>query len=194
MVKRGASLVGLTIFLVAVTAGALLLIMQQQAQFRDHVDDGFGIVMGDALPCAWEVDLSQRVLSENKTYSIIVNTKNPMDADCQSEVTLLAPGFDISPRKEEQIITAKANSRGSIVWIVTPDEAGEYEIAVTDGVDTVVTGVTVTNLFGLTAVQIQMLAVVGSILGPMLSIPWWLDRLQQRKKAKPPMPTTSVSQ
>lgn len=194
MVKRGASLVGLTIFLIAVAAGALLLITQQQAQLRDRADEGFGIAMGDVLPCAWEVDLSQRVLSENKSHSIIVNTANAMDADCQSALTLLAPGFDISPRKEEQTIVAKANSRGSIVWIVTPDEAGEYEIAVTDGIDTRVMGVTVTNLFGLTAVQIQMLAVVGSILGPMLSIPWWLDRMQQRKKTRPPMPTSSASQ
>jgi hypothetical protein len=115
-----------------------------------------------------------------------------MDEKCQSSLTLLAPGFDISPRKDEQVISAEANDRGSVAWVVASDKAGEYEIAITDGVDTRVLGVTVTNLFGLTAVQLQVLAVIGAILGPMLSVPWWLERIQ-RKKAKPAAPAATAS-
>lgn len=183
--KRILGLTGLIVFVMAVIAGVISLASQQQAQSHDSATDGHGIVVGDVLPCAWEVSLPQRVLSENKSQTIVVNVTNAMDVDCQSALTLLAPGFDISPRKDEQIVTAKANSRGSVAWIVTPDKAGDYEIAVTDGIDTRVVGVTVTNLFGLTAIQIQIFAVIGSVLGPMLSVPWWWERVQQRKKVRP---------
>jgi hypothetical protein len=183
--KRILGLVGLLIFVTAVIAGFVSLASQQRAQSHDNATNGFGIAAGDVLPCAWEVTLPQRVLSENKSQTIVVNVTNAMDVDCKSALTLLAPGFDISPRKDEQIVEANANSRGSVAWIVTPDKAGEYEIAVTDGIDTRVMGVTVTNLFGLTAIQIQIFAVIGSVLGPMLSVPWWWERAQQRKKARP---------
>lgn len=192
MLKRNVAIIGLVIFLIAVAVGISLFVMQQQARLLDHEDTGFGVIVGDYPPCIWEVDLSHRVLSENKSQTIIVNATNDMDVECQSLLTLLAPGFDISPRKDEQIISADANSRGSVAWVVASDEAGEYEIAITDGVDTRVLGVTVTNLFGLTAVQLQVLAVIGSILGPMMTVPWWLERVQ-RKKAKPAAPAASAT-
>jgi hypothetical protein len=192
MLKRNAAIIGLVIFLFTVAAGIALFVMQRQARAIDHEETGFGVIAGDFLPCVWEVDLSQRVLTENKSHTIVVNATNGMDEKCQSSLTLLAPGFDISPRKDEQVISAEANDRGSVAWVVASDKAGEYEIAITDGVDTRVLGVTVTNLFGLTAVQLQVLAVIGAILGPMLSVPWWLERIQ-RKKAKPAAPAATAS-
>lgn len=183
--KQILGLVGLVVFVAAAIAGVMALTSQQRAQSHDSATNGHGMVVGDAPACVWEVSLPQRMLSENKSQTIVVNVANTMDVDCQSNLTLLAPGFDISPRKEEQVVTAKANSRGSVAWIITPEEVGEYEIAVTDGIDTRVMGVTVTNLFGLTAIQIQIFAVIGSVLGPMLSVPWWWERVQQRKRARP---------
>lgn len=191
--KRIAGIVGLIIFGMAVIAGVLLLRSQQRAQSRDHTDTSFGIVAGDVPPCAWEVSLPERVVAEKHPQAIVVNVTNSMDVACQSLVTLLAPGFNVTPRKDEQMITAQPNGKGSVAWIATADDAGEYEIVVTDGIDTRVMGVTVTNLLGLTALQLQILAVVGSIFGPMLSIPWWFERLQQRKKARPQTPAGIAS-
>jgi hypothetical protein len=137
------------------------------------------------------VDLSQRVLTEDNSQTIVIKATNPAEMECQSVLTLLAPGFEVSPHKDEQTLTAKPKGQGSIAWIVTAQKAGTYEIAISDGVDTRVMGVTVTNLLGLTAFQIQVLAVVGTLFGPMFTIPWWFDRLQQRKRSGAKSPAAS---
>lgn len=182
MVRRAVGLAGMVIFLLAFGAGALLFRANQQAQSRDYTDTRFGVMASDIPPCVWEVSLPQRVLTEDNSQSIVIHATDPADVDCQSALTLLAPGFDISPRKEEQIITVKPKGRSSIAWIVTPQKLGAFEIAVTDGIDTRVMGVTVTNVLGLTALQAQILVVAGSLFGPMFTIPWWYDRMQQRKR------------
>jgi hypothetical protein len=175
-------LAGLVIFLLAIGAGALLLSTHQSAQSRDHRDTSFGMVSSDTPLCIWEVDLSQRVLTEDNSQTIVIKATNPAEIDCQSVLTLLAPGFDVSPHKDEQTVTAKPKGQGSIAWIVTAQKPGTFEIAISDGIDTHVMGVTVTNLLGLTALQVQIFAILGALFGPMFSIPWWFDRWQQRKR------------
>ena len=184
MVRRGVGLVGLVILLLAIIAGFLLFRTNQQAQSRDHVDTQFGVIASDIPLCTWEVVLPQRVLTEDTSQSIVILATDPADVDCQSSLTLLAPGFDVTPHKDEQIVTAKPKGQGSIAWILIPLKPGSFEIAVTDGINTRVMGVTVTNILGLTAVQAQILVVAGSLFGPMFTFPWWIDRWQQRKRQR----------
>lgn len=183
--KRIAGIVGSILFVVGVIAGVVLLSSQQRAKSLDRTETGFGVVSGDVPPCAWDVSVQNRVMTENHSQAIVVNATNAMDVDCQSTVSLLAPGFNVTPHKDEQVIKAQANGKGSVAWIATANDPGDYEMVVTDGIDTRVVGITVTNLLGLTALQAQILAMAGSIFGPMLSIPWWYERFQQRKKARP---------
>ena len=177
---------GLAILILAIGLGMLLYTTSQRAQSRDHKDSRSGIVMGDFPLCAWEANLPQRVLSENSSQTIVINATNSADTDCQSALSLLAPGFDVSPRKEQQTVTVKPKGQGSIAWIVIPQKSGSFDIAVSDGIDTRVIGVTVTNVFGLTATQAQFFSVLGTLLGPMFTVPWWLDRWQKRKRAIAP--------
>ena len=190
MVRSAAGLVGLSLFVFAIGAGIVIFGISQSAQFRDHFNKGYGIVSGDTPPCLWEINSPQRVLSEDTSHTITINATNGTDTNCASALTLLAPGFDVSPRKEAQTVTAKPKGQGSVAWIITPQKSGSFEIAVTDGIDTRVIGVTVTNLLGLTATQAQLFAAVGTLFGPMLTVPWWFERLQQRKRQQPKPPAT----
>lgn len=191
--KRIAGIVGLILFVVGVITGVVLLRSQQRAKTLDRTETGFGIVTGDVPPCAWDVSVQNRVVTENHSQAIVVNATNTMDVACQSTVSLLAPGFNVTPHKDEQVVKAQANGKGSVAWIATANDAGDYELVVTDGINTSVVGITVTNLLGLTALQAQIFAMVGSIFGPMLSIPWWFERWQQRKKARPQAPAGIAS-
>lgn len=139
--------------------------------------------------------MAQRVLSENNSQTIVVNATNATDTECQSQLTLLAPGFDVSPRKESQTVTAKSKGQGSVAWIVIPQKSGAFDIAVSDGLNTQTLGITVTNILGLTATQAQLCSILGTLFGPMLSIPWWVDRWQKRKRPKEqPAPSTTAEQ
>ncbi len=188
MIRSAAGLIGLALFLLALGAGISILGISQSAQSRDQFDKGYGSVAGDTPLCLWEINSTQRVLSENASHSITINATNAYDVDCESVLTFLAPGFDISPRKEDLIVTAKPKCQGSIAWVVTPQKSGSFEIVVTDGIDTRIIGITVTNILGLTAAQAQIFSVLGTLFGPMFTIPWWIDRVQQRKRQQSKTP------
>ena len=74
-----------------------------------------------------------------------------------------APGFEISPAREEQKIALKAGGAGSLSWIVSPHRTGTFQIAVSDILNTQILGVTVKDENGLTATQAKLLALVGSL-------------------------------
>jgi hypothetical protein len=192
MVRSVAGVVGLAIFVLAIGAGITLFSISQNAQLRDQFKQGNGVVSGETPLCAWDIDATQRVLSENSSHTVTINATNANEVDCESVLRFLAPGFDVRPREEEQLVTAKPNGRGSIAWIVTPLKSGSFEIVVSDGIDTRVIGVTVTNILGLTAAQAQILSVLGTLFGPMFTIPWWVERWQQRKRQQAKASVTSV--
>lgn len=184
MTRKWLAGIGAAIFVVALLLGAYLLLTNWLAQSRDGHERKHGVIVSDFPPCIWDVGMAQRVLSENNSQTIVVNTENLIDVECQSELTLLAPGFDVSPRKETLLLKAQPKSSGSIAWIVAPKSTGSYDLAISDGIDTRTVGVTVTNTLGLTATQSQVLAFLGSLFGPMLTVPWWFERWQQRKRSR----------
>ncbi|MCW5849339.1 MAG: hypothetical protein KIT87_04625 [Anaerolineae bacterium] len=176
---------GLLLFVVGVGLGVMTLGGALAASARDATDEKHGIVEGPPL-CNWDATLSRRVMAENETQSVLVSATNPFTETCQSTLTLRAPSFDLSPSKDQQTLSVPPGRPGSVGWIVSPRKTGVYEVAVSDDLTTRTLGLSVTNVFGLSAFQSQLLAGLGSILGPMLTAPWWFDKWQQRAKAKPP--------
>jgi hypothetical protein len=178
-------LLGLLIFLSGLVLGLALLTGRFQALALDAEETIYASIDPDApLPCFWEVEPPERVMAEDKSQAVLVRTSNLGDKECASLLSLRAPGFDLSPLKEEQEATLPAQAKGSLSWILTPRKTGTYTIAVSDLLNTKIFGITVTNVFGLSTNQAQVLSVFGSLFGPMLTLPWWLDKFRQRK-AKP---------
>ena len=177
---------GVLLFVVGVGLGVITLGGALAASARDATDEKHGIVVGPPL-CNWDATLSRRVMAENETQSVLVSATNPFTETCQSTLTLRAPSFDLSPSKDQQSLSIPPGRQGSAGWIVSPRKTGVYEVAVSDDLTTRTLGLSVTNVFGLSAFQSQLLAGLGSILGPMLTAPWWFDKWQQRAKAKPPV-------
>ncbi len=186
MLRNILGVAGLIVLLLAAGLAGVLWLMRADAQTRDTLDQKHGVIVGDFPPCSWDVDMPARVVSEGSSQSLIVRAANPNAEECQSALTLLAPGFDHSPRNAQQTLIAKPKSEGSIAWVMVAQKTGNYEFIVTDGVKTRALGVSVTNVFGLTALQAQLLSVLGSLFGPMFTVPWWFDRWQKRKQAKQP--------
>ncbi|KKS46686.1 hypothetical protein A3J20_02750 [Candidatus Gottesmanbacteria bacterium RIFCSPLOWO2_02_FULL_42_29] len=184
MFKKLIALAG--ILLIAASLYILFRLNQGEklAASRDSKKQSYGFVEGP-LPCNWEVKNPEKVMSESKSQAIVINVSNPTGETCQSVISVRSPGFDTSPSKDEQTISLKKDGKGSISWIITPRKSGSFDIALSDTLNTKIFGITVTNIFGLNALQAKIASVLGGLFGPMFTIPWWWDKLRGRGKPKP---------
>ncbi len=175
------AIVGILLFLFALVSKNTLIKSEKEAVLKDKEETSYGMVEGPP-PCSWDAESPDRVLSENKSQAILIKVKNETDEECQSAVSLRSPGFDMSPAKEEQTIILKSKQDGSVSWIISPRKTGSYEIAVSDSLNTKVFGINVTNMFGLSAVQAKTASFLGTLFGPMLTIPWWWEKWFQKRR------------
>ncbi|OGK24767.1 hypothetical protein A3A46_03680 [Candidatus Roizmanbacteria bacterium RIFCSPLOWO2_01_FULL_37_13] len=182
MIKTLIFIFGLLIFFSGIFLGGKLKKGEKQALSLDGKKTSFAIIGDEGPPpCSWEVSQPERVMSESKSQAILINAKNSNEKSCETIVSLRAPGFDISPYKDEQKISLAASGKGSLSWILTPRKSGTFEIAVSDIINTKIFGITVTDMFGLNANQAKVFSIIGSLFGPMFTIPWWLDKWHRRK-------------
>lgn len=174
-------ILGLILFITSVVLSINLVHGEKLASKLNDEKNSYGMIEG-ALPCTWEVPVPERVMSENKTQAIVISVKNSLDVPCESLISLRAPNFTIAPAKEEQKITLLASASGSLSWILSPHKTGTFEIAVSDALNSKIFGITVTNTLGLTAAQAKIFSILGTLFGPMFTVPWWWEKLKQRKQ------------
>ena len=161
-------------------------------QFRKDTKEAFSLddkktifaALDENTPpfCVWEAKISERVMTENESKSVVIEVNNKENKTCESSISIRSPGFDITPQKDEQQISLQKNGKGSLAWILTPRKSGTYEISVSDILNTRIIGITVTNIFGLTSTQAKFFSIIGSLFGPMFTIPWWFDRFTRKRK------------
>ena len=183
MTKKIIGILGAVFFLVSLYFLFTLYQEEKNAVSRDSEKTAHGIVQGPPL-CIWNADVSERVMSEDKSQALLIHIDNPASENCVSILSLRSPGFDITPSKDEQTITLQKGSKGFLSWIMTPRKTGTYEIAVSDSLNTKILGITVTNTFGFTTGQTKLFSIIGSMFGPMTTIPWWFEKLWTRRKQK----------
>lgn len=182
MIKTIIGVGGIVLFLCSIF---IYFHLKKSAELASSLDDektAYGSIGEGPLPCTWAAQTPERVMAENKTQAVVVEATNIIDEDCESTLSLRAPGFDMAPPKEEQKINLTAGGRGSLSWILTPRKVGTFDITVSDILNTKIFGITVTNVFGLSAVQAKFASIIGTLFGPMLTVPWWWDRLRGRKQ------------
>jgi hypothetical protein len=183
--KKAVFLFGITIFLLALFLGFNLRMYENRAISRDTKKTIFAMQSEDTPPaCAWSVNSPDRVMPENKSQAVIIQTSNPSDKNCETYLTIQAPGFEIRPSKEEKKIALPASGKGSQSWILTPIRSGTFEVTFSDIINTKIYGISVTNTFGLTAFQAKISSIVGGIFGPMLTVPWWWEKILLKRKKK----------
>lgn len=178
---------GLVLFLASLLLGINVLIKELRASSRDDEQTIHAALSEDLPPlCSWEVTLPERVMAENRSQAVIVRTANSADRECQVTLAFRAPGFDVSPAKEEQKVALPAGGKGSLSWILTPRRTGAYQITVSDILNTQVMGIDVNDVYGLTAMQAKLFSLAGGLFGPMLTMPWWVEKWFKRKEKREP--------
>lgn len=184
MAKTLLGIIGTILLISALYLLPTLFQAEQQATKLDDTKKSYGMI-DDTIPmCTWEVQSPEKVMTEDKSQAVQIKTSNPADKECLTFLSLRAPGFDISPTKEEQKIAVPPQGKGSISWILTPDKTGTFEVSISDSLNTQIYGITVTNIFGLSTIHAKILSAIGGLFGPMLTVPWWWDRLRGKKQKK----------
>lgn len=183
MKKTVIGIIGIFLFVFGIVLNNNLRNGEQLASALDGKKTIFGMISDEGPPpCIWEAQSPEKVMADNKTQAVVIQVKNTDKKTCESIVSLHAPSFETDPPKEEQKIRIPSGKKGSVAWVLTPRKPGTYQIAVSDILNTKIFGITVTNMFGLTAVQAKVFSFISSLLGPMLTLPWWVDKWFQRKK------------
>lgn len=184
MTKTLIAVTGVAVFMTSFILNNNFRKGERNALSLDKKETKYGSIGEGPLPCAWEVKPPERIISEDKSQAVVLSIMNQSDTECESIVSLRAPGFDYSPVKEEQRIMLKEKAKGSLSWILTPRKTGTYEIAVSDILNTRIFGITVTNTLGLSTVQAKVASVLGTLFGPMLTVPWWWEKLRKNKEGQ----------
>ncbi len=138
-------------------------------------------LLGKILPCTLEEVAVPRVMSVRESHPLVVNVVREEGPPCESTVEVSATNFEFSPGELHRTIMLDAGRfRDTATWVMSPKQTGEYTIVVNTGADVQTFGVVVTNVLGFRAKPAQIITYVGSVLGPMLTVPWWLDRIKSR--------------
>lgn len=134
----------------------------------------------EAPPCDLEgVRASPDTISEQENAELIVSLSTDSDIGCRDTVSLDAPNF--SANSTERITSlSPAEKTSDVRWILAPRKTGNFKAAVTTEEDYEAIGITVKKEFP----WAQLLSGMGTVLGPMLTVPWWLDKWRERKSRR----------
>lgn len=142
-----------------------------------------GVALVHGIP-KWSID-SRRLMSDSETQALTVTLENSYQY-CSYELNLDAPEFSISPNEPIREIPDATQKPVSFVWILSPTKLGTFAVAIglgtSAGNEVRVVGITVTNSFGLSPWQVQILSYISTALGPILTVAWWYDKWQERKR------------
>lgn len=118
-------------------------------------------------------------LDEAANLSLVL--QNTGDIDCTVQISLNAVTFRISP-PSPQSAHLPAKSTTVLPWNVVPTKTGRQEITFASGLRTFVKGFVVEDPTLLSDTALKMLSGLVAILGPMATLPWWLDRRKKRRE------------
>lgn len=131
-----------------------------------------------------EADIEKRIMSEQESQLLQLFLRTESPTSCTAVVELNVVNFNVSPSGSQREVMLRPETTSALTWVISPQQTGQYTVAITVNDAIITLGITVTTVLGLTAAQAQVVSVVGTLLGPMLTIPWWYEQWQKRKKEK----------
>ncbi len=131
---------------------------------------------------------SSKVMSVSDSQKLTATLVNQGQKKCRVSITIDAPNFTTGGEKK-QTFSIDKQTRADFNWVLSPDKPGTYTviISISTGddppkiIDSKDVGISVTNILGLSASQASLFSIASSVFGPILTVPFWWDKWQQRK-------------
>tara|TARA_Y100000780_G_scaffold84483_1_gene76412 strand:- start:3928 stop:4575 length:648 start_codon:yes stop_codon:yes gene_type:complete len=131
----------------------------------------------------YTLDLSSQLLyPDGNSEPEPVIAEEAEEPSCEVTVSLNAPAFRTSPRAEKQTFISKgSDSLHDVSWVLEPTKMGDHVALVVMGSTFIEIPIVVTNNLGIPLFYSEILAKIGFFLGPMLTLPWWLDLIKKKR-------------
>jgi hypothetical protein len=183
-IRRISLVGGLTILLGSVGVLALLGSATRSVKALDTFGRPGAEAFSSLRP--WTVELTPRVISvgDSGVLTVVVPrdfglSSWPVTVSYDPVVLALSP---LDRRRQANFPPDQGD--GSVTWIVRPLSIGRQSISVNSFFGTRTVALDVRNVVGLTARQARLVSWAGSVLGPMLTLPWWLDWWRSRQRSR----------
>jgi hypothetical protein len=176
------ALAGVVVFVVSAILSGYLILVGIRA--RDLDEQMPSQIEGPCLHPLASVESDRRVITEKESLDIAVHLSNGEEIECEAGVRIDAPNFEISPNQETQTTILPPGETATVIWVVTPREIGTFQIGISSELDSQSIGISVRNVIGLTARQVELLGYVGNFFGPALTLPWIYTTWNERRKEK----------
>jgi hypothetical protein len=165
-------------------------------------------VLGPLGGCSSAVSIStsytSQIMTESESQAVVAEIVNNSRVTCEFTAELYALTFVVMPDKAKQVVVLPPNQRTTVRWFIAPSKVGNFHMFVSADSRPLVyqypgnnkqeyasvgiegsnepMHIRVTNIFGFTAFEANLLSLVGSLLGPALTLPFWYEKCQRRKK------------
>jgi hypothetical protein len=166
--------------------------VDQQASWQPPVPkDGFtSHVPKPTVPeyrpdCTVKVDpADKRKLTVNESFTLTVHVVNDTPLECKNEVRVFAAGFEVQP--PSQPFTVPMKQQQDFKFTLMSKNPGSQVVEVSynreEGYEQYELGYSIRSNSYLPAWMTPFFGVIVAVFGPMLTVPWWIDR--REKKAK----------
>lgn len=142
-----------------------------------------------------------QIMAENDSQAINTLIMNNSTIPCECAVELSAVGFSFAPNNAERVVGLAPGEKTRVRWAITPTKIGSFALFVDvrsrpsvsdkgeefkyvniDRSDMI--KIRVTSILGLSAWQTQLITWLGAVLGSALTLPYWYEKWQARKKKR----------
>jgi len=120
------------------------------------------------------IHIEDRVLKLGQSANLQIIFSNPNADTCSVSISIYASSFTINPSSPQTISVPPGIYRHP--WNIIPNTLGPQEIVFESELETIEKGFVVEDPGFYTKQFMQLLATVLAFLGPMATLPWWLER------------------
>jgi hypothetical protein len=127
-----------------------------------------------------------RVMSEGESGSLEVELAGDTAATCTWEVWVeAAAALDVRPARSQSVRLLPGRATATAHWILTPSRPGSWDVRIiADGLSET-RRIKVTTILGLSPFAAALLSPILLVLGPMATLPYWIDRWRARRPGPP---------
>jgi hypothetical protein len=124
-------------------------------------------------------------MNRSGAATVTLTAREPSACTMKVELVAAAP-LKVSGKNPDDITLTIERPTDTRRWILSADQAGTWDIEVKAGGFRKPYTIEVTTVFGLSPLTTALIAGVSGVMGPMLTLPYWLERWRTRPATRRP--------
>ena len=186
--QKALALVGVGLITLAVVITAASFFGWPLAKYAWHPRRPDSHINGDwAYPgppvCFILLEKGERNVTVNTSFPLTITIKPGISLPCQADVFISAPTFDVKPESQAFVLPDEQGHQWkSYTFLLVPKQTGNQLVMVSSKYGQDMLYYTVKSSEFLPAWMTPFSGPLLSLFGPILTIPWWIDRLEKKRQ------------